>query len=366
MTATRYDVVIIGGGFYGCFIAYQIAANFPDLSIVVLEKERALFTRASGTNQGQLHMGYMYSADVELARECVRNAALFEEHFPDVIDRDVVSYFGIHRDSEINPIGYEKFCESLNLPLRPAPDAALGYFGEDVVAAYVSAEQTFDTVALGAVMRDRLTAHGVRVELSRHVHRVEPQEDGSHTVVLAGGETVRARTAYNTTFADINPLHDRSRFAPVPIRCEVFLHFLLRLPAEYARTGVAVIRGRFASALPSTSRGGHLLAAAAFRRIVMSDTVALSEYVDERQIDKTHAEAIRECARYLPALHDAVYQGHVIGTRAAFIDTSTNETTSRVTPVLNFSGIPNYHVILGGKVTCLFEALEPALEGVRR
>jgi glycine/D-amino acid oxidase-like deaminating enzyme len=361
----RHDVVIIGGGFYGCFIAYQIAARFPALSVVVLEKERTLFARASATNQGQLHQGYMYSADVDLAAECARNAIRFAEHFRDAIEQDVVCYFGIHRDSEIGPDEYERFCAALPLPLRPAPRAAGRYFGADVVAAYASAERTFNPARLAAIMRDRLAATGVEVRLSAGVHRVVPQDDGSHAVVLADGSVVSAGTVYNATFADINPLHARSRFDPVPIRAEVFLHFLLRLPAELARSGITVIRGRFASALPSAARGGHLLAAAAFRRMEMSDSVALSEHVDERQIDKTYTEALRECSEFLPPLRDAVYLGHVIGTRAAFIDTETNETTSRVTTLLDFAGTPNYHVLLGGKVTCLFEAYEPALAGVR-
>lgn len=365
MMATRRDVVVIGGGFYGCFVAYQIAASFPGTSVLLLEKESTLFARASGTNQGQLHLGYMYSADVELAAECVSNAVRFREHFPDAVEHDVTSYFGIHRESEIDPGSYESFCRSLDLPLRPAPRAALGYFGDDVVTAYVSAERTFNGARLAAALRHRIAANAVEVRLAQAVHHIVPQDDGSHVIVLDSGETIAATTVYNTTFADINALHVRSQFGRVPIRCEVFLHFLLRLPSAYERIGVAVIRGKFASILPSTSRGGHLLAPAAFRRIVMSDTVGLSEYVDERQIDKTHAEAIRECSEYLPALHRAVYKGHVIGTRAAFIDTATNETTSRVTPLLHFDGIPNYHVVLGGKVPCLFEALEPALSGVR-
>jgi glycine/D-amino acid oxidase-like deaminating enzyme len=365
MSKPRRDVVIIGGGFYGCFIAYQIAARFPALSVVVLEKEGRLFARASATNQGQLHQGYMYSADVDLAAECARNAVTFTENFRDAVEQDVVCYFGIHRDSEIDPDGYERFCAALELPLRPA-HAARRYFGADVVASYVSTERTFNPVRLAAMMRDRLAATGVEIRLSAGVHRVVPQDDGSHAVILADGGFISAGTVYNATFADINPLHTRSRFDHVPIRCEVFLHFLLRLPADLARAGIAVIRGRFASALPSATRGGHLLAAAAYRRMEMSDTVALSEHIDARQIDKTHAEAMRDCAEFLPPLRQSVYLGHLIGTRAAFVDTATNETTSRVTPLLDFAGIPNYHVILGGKVTCLFEAHEPALAGVRR
>ncbi|HEU5109034.1 MAG TPA: FAD-dependent oxidoreductase, partial [Micromonosporaceae bacterium] len=211
MSKPRHDVVIIGGGFYGCFIAYQIAARFPAMSVVVLEKERSLFTRAASSNQGQLHRGYMYSADVELAAECARNAATFGEHFRDAIDRDVVGYFGVHRDSEIGPDAYEQFCSALELPLRPAPRAARNYFGGDVVAAYRSAEQTFNPVRLAAIMRDRLAATGVAVRLSAAVRRVVPQDDGSHAVLLTDGSVVSAGTVYNATFADINPLHDRSQ-----------------------------------------------------------------------------------------------------------------------------------------------------------
>jgi glycine/D-amino acid oxidase-like deaminating enzyme len=366
MTPVKRDVVVIGGGFYGCFVAYQIARKFPALSVLVLEKEPALFARASGTNQGQLHQGYMYSADVELAAECASNAARFVAHFPGAVDREVVSYFGIHRDSEIDPGGYEDFCRDLDLPLHPAPPAISGHFGPQVVASYVSAEQTFNGATLGAIIAGRMAAAKVEVRLSQNVLRVEPHGDGPHAIMLAGGETVLAGTVYNATFADINDLHARSGLDPVPIRSEVFLHFLLDLPEEFTEIGLAVIRGRFASVLPSTARAGHLLAAAAFRRMEMSEeSVSLSEYVEEWQIDKTRTEAFIECAEYLPVLRRATNRGHVIGTRAAFIDAAINDTTSRVTPLLDFSGIPNYHVILGGKVTCLFEALDPALAGVR-
>ncbi|MEV4316050.1 FAD-dependent oxidoreductase [Actinocrispum sp. NPDC049592] len=360
MAGNNFDVAVVGGGFYGCFVAGQVAARHPDLSIVLLEKENALFARASGTNQGQLHMGYMYSADVELAEECARNSARFAEQYPEVVDGEVRSYFGIHRASEISPHEYIEFCGSLGLPLYPAPRRR--YFGDGVIEAFLSVERTFNGVKLGRILHRRLG--GVQIQVSRHVHRIEPGE--VHSIILSDGDVVTAKTVYNTTFADINPLHDRSGLPRVPIRCEVFLHFLLQLPNEYDGIGIAVIRGRFASALPSSVHGGHLLAAAAFRRLEMSDSVSLSEYVDQRQVDKTHAEAIRECSAYLPALRDGVYKGHVIGTRAAFIDTATGETTSRVTSLLDFAGIRDYHVILGGKVPCLFEALEPALAGIRR
>jgi hypothetical protein len=170
---------------------------------------------------------------------------------------------------------------------------------------------------------------------------------------------------FNAAFADINELHQRSHLAEMPMRREVFLHFLLGLPPAYADAAMTVIRGPFASVMPSRFRGGHLLAAAAYRRIDVSDTVPLSEQLEQSRIDKIRDEAMEACSAFIPALRDSVYMGHVIGTRAAVLDAEGRETTSRVTPLLTFTGIENYHVILGGKVGCLFEARLPALEGVR-
>nr|WP_157528101.1 FAD-dependent oxidoreductase [Kibdelosporangium sp. MJ126-NF4]CTQ91492.1 D amino acid oxidase (DAO) family (EC 1.4.3.3) [Kibdelosporangium sp. MJ126-NF4] len=354
-----YDVVVIGGGYYGCFLAYQVAAWYPRKSVAVLERADALFTRASGTNQGQLHQGYMYSADVALAAECVRNHALFTEHFPDAVGNQVVSCFGVHRDSEISAGDYRAFCADLGLPL---PAASMRYFGGDVVAAFQTAERTFDNARLAAIITGRLA--GVDVRLSHGVNRVVPRGDGSHDLVMADGTVITAGIVFNAAFADINPLHDRSSFPRVPMRAELFLHFLVGLPDVYRNLGLTVIRGQFASLLPC--RSGHLLAAAAFRRLETSDSVSLSEHVDLRRVSKTHAEAVRECARYLPVLNEAVYRGHVVGTRVAFIDVLTGETTSRVTPLVDFGGVAGYHVVLGGKVPCLFEALEPVLAVVRR
>jgi glycine/D-amino acid oxidase-like deaminating enzyme len=365
MSKVDRHVLVIGGGIYGCFVAYQIAARFPRLTVTVLERENALFTRASSTNQGQLHMGYMYSADTELAAECVRNAKLFAEHFPTAIDADVTSYYGVHRESEIDPAAYEDFCRTLGIPLRPGGRTERGHFGAEVEAVYTAAERTFNAGRLHAAIVARLAHHGVEVRLSHSVHRVEPRDDGSVAVVLDSGRVLVGAFVYNVAFADINELHERSQLPDVPIRREVFLHFLLDLRPAYVRAAVSVIRGPFASIMPSRFRGGHLLAAAAYRRIETSDTVSLSEYIDDGRIDKVCAEAIDTCSAYLPALRRAVYMGHVIGTRAAVIDPACGETTSRVTTLLDFAGAENYHVVLGGKVGCLFEAHVPALAGIR-
>ena len=58
--ADRLDVAVIGGGIVGLATARAIRARRPDLSLVVLEKERAVGTHQTGHNSGVVHSGVYY------------------------------------------------------------------------------------------------------------------------------------------------------------------------------------------------------------------------------------------------------------------------------------------------------------------
>ena len=68
------DIVILGGGMVGLSLAYQISERFPDLSIVVVDKEPTLGRHSSGRNSGVLHAGIYYPPESLKAKVCVQGA----------------------------------------------------------------------------------------------------------------------------------------------------------------------------------------------------------------------------------------------------------------------------------------------------
>lgn len=59
----RCDIAIIGGGVLGTVLSYYLAFLNPDLSIVVIERERVVAGHASGRNTGKVHAPYLYDPD---------------------------------------------------------------------------------------------------------------------------------------------------------------------------------------------------------------------------------------------------------------------------------------------------------------
>lgn len=225
------DIAVIGGGFYGTLLANEIKSRQPGLDVTIVEKEAALFTQASASNQGQFHMGYMYR-------------------------------------------------------------------GLDITA---------------------------------------------------GSKTIKAASVFNVTFADINRLHAQSGLKAIPLQHDTFLHFVMELPSQYQYTAATVIRGPYASLLPSSFRQGHVLASGKFRRIQSASVDKPPAWMDFDAAPAVYRQAVDEAAAYMPFLRSARYRGYTVGTRAAYCDPATGAYSSKALVFRDFDGMPDYHVVLGAR-----------------
>ncbi|MEE2641378.1 MAG: L-2-hydroxyglutarate oxidase [Planctomycetota bacterium] len=66
----KTDLVIVGGGIVGLAVGYRFSERFPDLKIVVLEKEQSLGHHQTGHNSGVLHSGIYYKPGSLKAINC--------------------------------------------------------------------------------------------------------------------------------------------------------------------------------------------------------------------------------------------------------------------------------------------------------
>jgi L-2-hydroxyglutarate oxidase LhgO len=75
MTDARYNAIVIGGGVVGLAAALEITGRFPQLRLLVLEKEDRVASHQSGHNSGVIHSGVYYKPGSLKARLCVTGAA---------------------------------------------------------------------------------------------------------------------------------------------------------------------------------------------------------------------------------------------------------------------------------------------------
>lgn len=79
-----FDFIIVGGGIVGLATAYKLQKKFPNLNLLVLEKEDHLASHQTGNNSGVIHSGIYYKPGSLKAKNCVEGrrelVAFVKEH----------------------------------------------------------------------------------------------------------------------------------------------------------------------------------------------------------------------------------------------------------------------------------------------
>lgn len=79
MSTPVYGTAIVGGGIVGLATAMECLAQFPNRSLIVLEKESRLAVHQTSRNSGVIHSGLYYRPGSLKARTCVAGAKLLVE-----------------------------------------------------------------------------------------------------------------------------------------------------------------------------------------------------------------------------------------------------------------------------------------------
>ena len=84
MNEKIYDIAIIGGGIVGAATFYKLQKQFPEKSLVLIEKEKDLAHHQTGNNSGVIHSGLYYKPGSMKAKNCVNGrhelVAFAKEH----------------------------------------------------------------------------------------------------------------------------------------------------------------------------------------------------------------------------------------------------------------------------------------------
>src|ERR1700704_4234363 len=91
----KWDALIVGGGFYGLYLAEFLAARFP--GVLLCERGAELMQRASYANQARVHNGYHYPRSVLTALRSRVNFPRFVAEFRPAIDDSFEKVYAVGR-----------------------------------------------------------------------------------------------------------------------------------------------------------------------------------------------------------------------------------------------------------------------------
>ena len=104
---------IIGAGWYGCHLAYQLSKK--NYKVKIFEKNKNIFSGMSGNNSNRLHKGFHYPRSYETRDQCRKSFNAFKKVYPTLSKKINKNIIGIHKNSIIDFETYKQILKQTNL-----------------------------------------------------------------------------------------------------------------------------------------------------------------------------------------------------------------------------------------------------------
>lgn len=359
-------ILIIGGGFFGMYLAEHFAQK--GCAVRLVEKEPQFMSRASYANQARIHNGYHYPRSVLTALRSRISFPRFVSEFRDCVDSEFEKYYLIG-----NPLGkisakqFLKFCERIGAQCELAPNRIKALTNPALIEECFSVvEYAFDAIKLRDVMIGRLKASTVNCTLNTSVESVRQQREGLLVEMMHGEaeapETAYADHVFNCTYSRINYVAAHSDIHFVPLKHEMTEMCLIEVPDQLKRLGITVMCGPFFSVMPFPPAGLH-----SFSHVRYTPHYEWRDG-DGSIYEDAHAKFIsaarnsawrymqKDAARYIPILSECNYQSSLWEVKTVLPRSESDD--SRPILFMPHYGLKGYHCIMGGKIDNVYDAVE--------
>jgi len=360
----NYEVIVIGGGFYGCCIALFLRHSFQRIAII--EKEADLLTRASYLNQARVHHGYHYPRNIITALRSSINFPRFVFDFRHCIDGSFTMVYAIARNnSKVSAFQFRRFCESINAPIKQAPQSICNLFNRSLIeAVFTVREYALNAVKLRQWIKQHLEAAGIHVLFRKKVQRVTADQNDHVAVVLDTGECLVGQHVFNCTYSQINTLLRNSGIPLLPLKHELAEMALIEVPDELKRLGITVMDGPFFATFPFPPRSLHSLSHVRYTpHTEWYDEEYYRDahhYLETAQIQSRSVFMLKDAQRYLPLLREARHVESLFEIKTLWAQNEIDD--GRPIVFRKDHGVKNFSTIMGGKIDNIYDIIQALRE----
>lgn len=364
-----YDKIIIGAGIYGMYAAWISAQRGEH--VLIIEKEKKAFFRATYANQARVHNGYHYPRSLSTALKTAAYFERFNENYGFCIYSCFKQIYAISREySWTNGTQFSEFCHRSGIPCEEV--SVSGYFKKNVCdAAFLTTENTYDA----GILRDYFLNE---IEKSRNIDfccntRIESVEceNDRYTLITEQGDRYTTGYVLNATYASTNQIIRQFGFEPFSIKYELCEIILGNVSEKLKDVGITVMDGPFFSVMPFGKTGYHSLTSVMttpHETSYQEQPVFDCQKNSDRKCTEKNLANCMDCAcrpetvfpymyslmrKYLRDEFDFYYEKSLFSVKPILKSSELDD--SRPTLIRKYSDNPTFVSVLSGKINTIFD-----------
>lgn len=372
-----WDAVVIGGGFYGLYLAELLATHLR--RVLLCESGSTLMNRASYANQARVHNGYHYPRSILTAVRSRVNFPRFVSEFRPAIVTDFQQVYAVARQgSKVTADQFVQSMERIGAQIETADQSIRKFFDLSLIEAIFRVrEYAFDAIRLRNLMIERVRNANVEIRLNSLVKRICPDREGLLRVHLAQHYIV-AKTVVSCAYSQTNTVCAASDLPVIPLKHELAELALINMPAQLQQMGITVMDGPYFSCMPFPSLNLQTLSHVRYTPhghwydgLPGEAHVDAYELYNQSERRTAFGHMVRDAERFVPLLSNCQYRGSLWEVKTVLPRSETDD--SRPILLRLHHGLPNYHIVLGGKIDNVYDigdelttSLGMALRSTRR
>jgi glycine/D-amino acid oxidase-like deaminating enzyme len=360
------DAIVIGGGFYGVVIAVYLRKSRGLNRVILIEKEKALLSRASYNNQARIHNGYHYPRSFTTAYRSRVNLPRFVQDWPQAVFTDFTKLYAIARkNSKVTAKQFERFCHEIGAEIKPAEPRYKHLFEPRLIEnVFLVEEYAFDATRLSEWAIKELSESGVEVHYSTRAESIHRRDNHGGLQLIAKkshGDTysISCRYIFNCTYSGLNQIEGDFLGTKTSLKHEVTEMALVEVPEVLRDVGITVMDGPFFSMMPFPSCNLHTLSHVRYTpHFSWQDSkqcdpyLKLEAYERDTRVDRM----LRDVGRYLPSALQARYVESLFEVKTVLVKNEGDDGR----PILfeKHEELPGCYSVLGGKIDNIHDVLE--------
>lgn len=360
-SADKADVIVIGGGLYGCMLALFLRSRAD--RVLLLEARDTLLSRASYVNQARVHTGFHYPRSFVTARRSLALYRKFCADFRDAVVDDFQMLYAIPKTgSRVSVRRFGKMFQDMDAPIAPATTAETALFNPETIAGVFRCEEyAFDAIRLRDLVAARMKAAGVRVRTGVTVTSV----DTAGTPITLRTSTGRTLSAPFVIDATYGQLAGRGLVkTAASFKYELAEIALVEPPGPLRKTGITVMDGPFFSIMPFPAENCHSLTHV---RYTPHSAWTGTHFPDLGTLPRSHwLHMQRDAVRYVPALADIAFKRSLFEVKTVLMRNERDD--GRPILMERLGTGQNFITVMGGKIDNiydLFDALRHEMPGLQ-
>ncbi len=359
-----YDFVVVGGGFFGCYIAVELKRQGKG-TVVIVEREPDLLKRASFNNQARVHTGYHYPRSILTGLSSRINFQKFIKDFDGCIYDSFKQYYAVGKiQSKITLSQYKTFCKRIGAPLYQAPSKIKSLFNPKLIEdVFLAEECAFDAVKLKEIISSRARNMDIPLILNTEVKSVSSHNQGTALKVSMlnrirnEASAIYGRYVFNCTYSNINTILANSGLPKLNLKQEFTEMALVKMPDDLKDKGVTIMCGDFFSFMPFPAFSLHTLSHVRYTPhhcwYDMDLDLDNQAYFDSIPKISNFLKMIQDAKRYMPLLQECKYVDSLWEIKTILPQSEIDD--SRPIVYKKDAGLKDLVCIMGGKIDNVYD-----------